>query len=116
NFEDQVIYLIALILYRVIMHKSEGRPPENNTHQHQQQRNMQVKRHRGINLRKTHKEDNHYQDQPHVIGFPDRPDSVGGGLTVLSARKEFENSCPEIGTCKKHIENDRKTQKKYDEI
>ena len=52
-------------------------------------------------------EQHHHEDQPHVVGFPDRTNRLGNErpllVAVLPAREEIPYSATEVGTAKQNV-------------
>ena len=72
---------------------------------------MEISGDQGIQLRKPGEQDNDYNNQPHVIGFPDRPDGFihrVGGLVFIPVRGEqLDDTSAEISSAEQQIKQER---------
>lgn len=99
--EDAIVDLLHVIMYRIIIAECEGCSPGNNAQKHDEQRDVQVNGHGGIDGRETDEQDDDGDDKPHVVGLPYRADGVVADAPGLRAvgfgGEQFDDTRAKIG-------------------
>ena len=104
------LHVIALA---VIGAEGERRPAQHDADQHERKRDVQRHRESRVRRREAHEEQDHREDQPYMVGFPDRPDGIGderalslpawpGGEQVPHAAAEVGAGHDEVGGERHH--------------
>ncbi len=95
-------------------HRERG-APKHDSQQHERERNVQGGRDQGECGRECSKQDSDRDDQPHMIGFPDRPDRMIDQcpllLAALAERKETPDPGAEISAAGQQVTGQRPHQR-----